>query len=108
MAELNIEGMAEDGDKYACACLGWMYGHGRGVDKNHSTGVEWYRKAVEQGQADAQYRLGFMYETGCCVDKNISTAVEWYRKAAEQGHSRAQHKLDRLISASSDIGSEEE
>jgi len=78
--------------------LGLMYQYGRGVDKNISTAVEWFRKAAEQGYADAQFRLGLKYEEGCGVDKNESTAVEWYRKAAEQGHPYVQDRFSLLSS----------
>ena len=94
--DINIEQMVEDGDQYACACLGWMYENGKGVDQNDSTAVEWYRKAAEQGHADAQYNLGWMYENGKGVDPNDSTAVEWYRKGAEQGLADAQCNLGSM------------
>jgi len=94
--ELNIEGMAEAGDKYAQACLGYMYQFGRSVDQNYSTAVEWYREAAEQGYAIAQDHLGHMYYWGDGVNKNLSTAVEWYRKAAEQGHVYAQSRLGHM------------
>ena len=55
--DINIERMAEDGNQYACVCLGVMYHYGIGVDLNYSTAVEWYRKAAEQGNANAQKRL---------------------------------------------------
>jgi len=121
--DLDIERMAEAGDRYACACLGWMYHHGRGVDENYSTAVKWIRKAAEHGHADAQFMLGEMYhhghgvnqsystamecyrkavkqdmlgemyENGWGVDEYYSTAMEWYRKAAEQGHAYSQFHL---------------
>ncbi len=91
--DLDIEEMAEDDDKYACACLGWMYHYGRGVDKNDSTALKWYRKAAEQGHADAQSNLGDMYHYGFGVDENYSTAVKWYSKESEQGHAYAQFML---------------
>ena len=37
--ELDIEGMAEAGDQYACTCLGEMYHWGWGVCSNESVGV---------------------------------------------------------------------
>ena len=39
-----------------------MYQFGNGVDVNNSTAVEWYRKAAEQGYANAQMLLGIMYK----------------------------------------------
>jgi len=80
--DLDIERIAEAGDQYAQACLGCMYG----VDGDDSTAVEWYRKAAEQGHANAQNNLGYMYECGFGVDRSYSTAVGWYRIAAEQGY----------------------
>ena len=55
--------------------------------------VEWYRKAAEQGLAEAQYNLGVMYLNGTGVAKDEAKAVEWYRKAAEQGLAMAQYNL---------------
>ena len=52
--DLDIERMAEDGDKYAQTCLGQMHRYGRGVEQNDSSAVKWFRKAAEgQGHADA-------------------------------------------------------
>jgi len=34
-----------------------MYRKGKGVPKNKAEAVKWYRKAAEQGDADAQYWL---------------------------------------------------
>ena len=67
-----------------------MYENGWGVDKNNSTAVEWYRKAAEQGYANAQFNLGGMYENGRGVDINFSTVLQWYHKAVEEEHDDAQ------------------
>ncbi len=55
--------------------------------------VYWYRKAAEQGDADAQYKLGECYVSGRGVTKDLTQAVDWYRKAAEQGQADAQFSL---------------
>ena len=52
-----------------------------------------YRKAAEQGLAQAQCRLGDFYEYGEGVTKDLVKAAEWYRKAAEQGLAQAQCRL---------------
>ena len=52
--------------------------------------MRWYRKAAEQGHADAQYQLGSHYELGIGVKKDLDAALKWYHKAAEQGHRLAQ------------------
>ena len=55
--------------------------------------VKWYRKAAEQGDANAQNSLGVMYYKGEGVPRDHQEAVKWYRKAAEQGHAGAQFNL---------------
>ena len=63
-----------------------MYYFG-GVAKDDRQAVYWYRKAADQGNANAQYNLGVMYENGEGVAKDDKQAVYWYRKAADQGNS---------------------
>jgi formylglycine-generating enzyme required for sulfatase activity len=73
--------------------VGVMYEGGRGVAKDDEQAVFWYRKAAEQGNADAQYSVGWMYENGRGVANDDAQAVFWYRKAAEQGNADAQYNL---------------
>ena len=54
---------------------------------------EWYRKAAEQGHADAQYALGEAYKYGHGVEEDREQAAHWYQKAADQGHEEAQASL---------------
>ena len=61
--------------------------------ENYTEAARWYRKAAEQGDADAQYNLGFSYNLGLGVSQDYTEAVKWYRKAAEQGHADAQYNL---------------
>ena len=58
-----------------------------------SEAVQWYRKAAEQGDAEAQDNLAFMYKNGQGVTQDYAQAVKWYRKAAEQGYAGAQINL---------------
>ncbi|MBQ3535764.1 MAG: sel1 repeat family protein [Alistipes sp.] len=60
---------------------------------DYKEAVKWYRKAADQGDAEAQNRLGFCYRRGLGVKQNNTEAVKWYRKAAEQGHAQAQSNL---------------
>ncbi len=55
--------------------------------------MKWFRKAVEQGHAKAQYNLGVMFRRGYGVQQDNVEAVKWYRKAAEQGFAEAQYNL---------------
>jgi len=41
-----------------------MYEKGDGVEESYEKAVEWYLKAAEQVNADAQCNLGWMYVNG--------------------------------------------
>ena len=49
---------AEQGDAVAQNNLGYMYDNGYGVPENDAEAIKWYRKAADQGHANAQYNLG--------------------------------------------------
>jgi hypothetical protein len=70
-----------------------MYEGGLGVPRNHVEAAKWYRKAAEQGNANAQHNLGNCYESGQGVPQNYDEAVKWFRKAANQRHPMAQANL---------------
>ena len=55
--------------------------------------MKWYRKAAEQGYANAQCSLGVCYASGQGVEQDDKEAVKLYRKAAEQGNASAQSNL---------------
>ena len=84
-----------EGDAKVHNNFGLMYANGDGVRKDVRKAVKWYRKAADQGLADAQFNLGVMYANGEGVAKDEAEAVKWYRKAAEQGDAEAQFYLAR-------------
>jgi TPR repeat protein len=49
-----------------------------------------FRKAADQGNAEAQCSLGVKYSQGQGVKQDFGEAVRWWHKAADQGHARAQ------------------
>jgi TonB family protein len=55
--------------------------------------MNWFRKAEEQGNADAQNNIGWIYQNGLGVPQDKSEAINWYRKAAGQGNARALNNL---------------
>lgn len=59
--------------------------------KSDLMAVLWYRRAADQGNADALFYLGDMFEQGHGVPQSDAEAVRLYRKAADQGHEWAQH-----------------
>ena len=62
-----------------------MYEEGQGVRQDYAQAVQWYRKAAEQGLAEAQYNLGVMYAKGEGVRQNYKIAKEWFGKACDNG-----------------------
>ena len=52
-----------------------------------------FKKAAEQGHANAQFNLGVMYDKGEGVTRDAKQAVYWVQKAAEQGFAEAQTNL---------------
>lgn len=70
---------------------------GRGVEffqqKNYSEAVPLFRRAAEQGYAEAQSKLGFCYYFGHGLPQDYAQAVKWYERAAGQGLAKAQLNL---------------
>ena len=71
-----------------------MYDNGYGVPENDAEAVKWYRKAAEQGFAQAQYNLGVMYYFGEGVSVNSIKAYMWWSLAMEQGNELATENLN--------------
>ena len=84
---------SELGDPSDYLKLAKLYENGTGVSQNDSEALEWYRKAAENGNADAQIELGKRYFEGRGVSTNEDEAVKWYTKAAENGNTDAQLAL---------------
>jgi TPR repeat protein len=55
--------------------------------------MRWYRKAADQGNAEAQYNLGVMYANGQGVPRDDAEAARWYCAAADQSKPEAQFNL---------------
>jgi hypothetical protein len=66
------------------------------VPQDNTETAKWYRKAADQGDADAQYKLGLLYDNGQGVPLDYAEAAKWYRKAADQENADAQFKLGLL------------
>ena len=61
------------------------------MSEDDAEAVRWYRKAAEQGLADAQLWLGFMYADGRGVPEDSVQAYAWFNIAAAQGDDSAEH-----------------
>jgi hypothetical protein len=73
-----------------------MYANGLGITKNDPEAVQWFQKAANQGNAEAQYDLGIMYYTGRGVRQDIPEAKRWWVKSAAQGYTDAKNNLTAL------------
>jgi tetratricopeptide (TPR) repeat protein len=123
---LLLQKAAEQGDAKAQYELGSMYLHGKGVPQDTNKAIEWFGKAIEQGdtwtlavlkgaaktensgaqiifekaaeqgKAWAQREWAILYLTGQGKPQNPAKAAEWFRKAAEQGDANAQYYLGLL------------
>ena len=75
---------ADQGHAVSQCRIGNFYAIGKGgVEKNEVEALKWYRKAAEQGYAEAQYDLGFMYANGLGFEKIEVEAMKSYRKEYE-------------------------
>ena len=80
-----------------------MYDEGRGVPQDDMEAVRWYRRAAEQGDADAQVNLGFMYDEGRGVPQDDVQAHKWYNLAASRISSSDQRR-DEVVKARNRVG----
>jgi len=67
------------------------------VVQSDKEAVRWWKKAAEQGLANAQFHLGFMFEKGRGVAQSDKEAVRWWKKAADQGDVVAQVNLGLMF-----------
>jgi hypothetical protein len=71
----------------------YYLGAGEGVPRDNAEAMKWWRKAADQGNAQAQAVLGLLYYHGEGVPSNYAEAIKWWRKAADQGNAGAQANL---------------
>lgn len=86
----QLRQQAEQGDAWSQLNLGAAYDNGMGVARDIEQALHWYRKAAEQGLAEAQFNLAHLL-----VSEEISSvaAAEWMGKAAAQGMADAQYLM---------------
>lgn len=97
-----MQPLADRGDVNAQLFLGKLYEHYQGrtvYDSNTSApsniteSIKWFRKAAEQGNAEAQAQLGQFHYHGLGVPREFTEAAKWFRNAADQGNSLAESYL---------------
>jgi TPR repeat protein len=72
------------------------YLQGQGVPQDFAKALALFRKAANQGLANAQSNLGVMYAVGYGVAQDYKEAIDWFRKAANQGYQIAMPSIATL------------
>lgn len=77
-------------------CLGMMHRYGIGVEKNIEIALQYFRKAAQLKNMDAEVALGTWYvDDDENTDKNEKWGFSHLENAAKQGHPTAQMKLGK-------------
>ncbi len=81
---------AKAGDMVAQYKLGYDYYLGKGVALDFTQAAIWWRKAADQGYADAQNNLGVLYNSGRGVPQSYAEAYFWQNLAAARANGAMQ------------------
>ena len=83
---------AEQGSAASQSKLGRMLLAGEGVPRDASLGIEWVRRAADQGYGPAEHTMGVACQYGD-VPGGLEAAVKWFTKGAEAGIAASQYEL---------------
>jgi TPR repeat protein len=64
------------------------------IPKDETAALEWFKKAANQGDIDAQYNLAIMYVNGLGTDRSDMQAYFWTTLSAAKGNKNAQDLND--------------
>lgn len=93
----DLRPRAEQGQADAQQLLCYMHAQGYGVPQDTVEAVQWWRKAAEQGNVEAQSDLGVTYSCGeVRVPRDYSEAAKWLRLASDWGDVVAQNDLAEM------------
>ena len=84
---------------YTNNLLGYQFHNANDIaiaTKDYPKALYWFKKAAEQGYANAENYLGYMYEQGLGVPQDYNKALYWYKKAAKKGSKQAKRELEHL------------
>lgn len=88
--------LAQDNIVEAQFYTAMLYDMGKGISKNSTKAVLWYRKAALAGNHHAQHNLGVAYADGEGVKSDLSKAVFWWQMSASSGNTDSQYNLGML------------
>ena len=80
---------SEGGDAMSQFLLGFMYGSGRGVERNSDKAFEWFLKAAEQGVPEAMYNVARFLLLSPDAEKQAE-GKQWMIRSANAGYDAAQ------------------
>lgn len=118
---------AEQGHSLAKFVVGYMYGHGIGVQRSDTEAEVWYSSAGLTGSADMFLRIGMSYEYGLnSLVHNDVEAARWYKYGVDMGYDKCilcwnavlseldgepreslEDRMDRLASTPSQVEADE-
>src|SRR5205085_8881348 len=86
--------LAAAGDPEAQYRLGLLYARGKGVLGNLGDAIAWYRRAAEQGHAEAQHQLSLAHFYGGRAHFDVG---RWYDGALEIDKNAADNNLELMF-----------
>lgn len=86
---------AKLGDRSCQVNVGNLYDDGKGVRRNRSAAMYWYKRAYRRGEASAASNIGVMWRN----EKKYSRALDWFKKAAKLGDDEANLDIAKLYLA---------
>lgn len=90
-----LKAAADKGLVIAEYYLGLCYINGYAVNKDINEAINWFTKAANQGNAEAQWQLALYYYDPW--DGFTDTSVYWIEKAALLGHAKAQYEIGHFF-----------
>lgn len=92
----EVEEKARSGDPVAQLAMGEKYKEGKGVAKDPTEAIKWFRMAADQGDTNGMRELGAAYMKGEGFEKDPARAREYFAKGAEAGDFNCMYLLGWL------------
>ena len=97
LAVPGLQKLMSEGNTDAMKLLGDLYLDGKGgLEQDYAKAMEYYLRAAEEDNADAQAQLGYMYQNALGVPADYAKAMEWNNRAAQQGNAQGQAQIGYL------------
>ena len=92
-----IKEAAKTGDAESQLITGNLLYNGYGCDPSPTEAFEWWLKAAEQNDPDAEYNVAGAYYLGeMGVPKDLKKAKYWYERAASHGKEQALERIEEF------------